>query len=130
MISIQSIHRVVHDLIPCPVVSEQKSDVDLTMGAVIGGTSLPHGTTHLPVAKNSRVARSWSRYHGLCRGDGLRSGLLPHGFRVTAITDLLSQRMPLEDVQCLAGHAEPRTAKLYERRRKKVTLNIVERLSS
>jgi integrase/recombinase XerD len=43
----------------------------------------------------------------------------------TAINDL----HPLEDVQYLAGHAEPRTTGLYDRRQKKVTRNIVERIS-
>jgi integrase/recombinase XerD len=60
---------------------------------------------------------------------GLPSRLSPHSFRVTAITDLLAQGIPLEDVQYLAGHAEPRTTGLYDRRQKKVTRNIVERIS-
>ena len=33
----------------------------------------------------------------------------PHSFRVTTITNLLEQGVPLEDVQQLAGHADPRT---------------------
>ena len=60
---------------------------------------------------------------------GLPSRISPHSFRVTAITDLLTQGVPLEDVQYLAGHAEPRTTGLYDRRQKKVTRNIVERIS-
>ena len=60
---------------------------------------------------------------------GLPSRLSPHSFRVTGITDLLAQGIPLEDVQYLAGHAEPRTTALYDRRQKKVTRNIVERIS-
>ena len=60
---------------------------------------------------------------------GLSSRLSPHSFRVTAITDLLTQGVPLEDVQHLAGHAEPRTTGLYDRRQKEVTRNIVERIS-
>ena len=60
---------------------------------------------------------------------GLPSRLSPHSFRVSAITDLLTQGVPLEDVQYLAGHAEPRTTGLYDRRQKKVTRNIVERIS-
>jgi integrase/recombinase XerD len=55
--------------------------------------------------------------------------LSPHSFRVTAITDLLTQGVPLEDVQYLAGHSSPRTTGLYDRRRKKVMRNIVERIS-
>jgi hypothetical protein len=31
------------------------------------------------------------------------------------ITDLLDQQLPLEDVQDLAGHADPRTTRLYDR---------------
>ena len=60
---------------------------------------------------------------------GLPSRISPHSFRVTTITDLLSQGVPLEDVQQLAGHADPRTTRLYDRRHRKVTRNIVERIS-
>ena len=60
---------------------------------------------------------------------GLPSRLSPHSFRVTTITDLLDQGVPLEDVQNLAGHADPRTTRLYDRRKRKVTRNIVERIS-
>ena len=52
-----------------------------------------------------------------------------HTFRATTITDLLSQGVPLEDVQYLAGHADPRTTRLYDRRKREVTRNIVERIS-
>ena len=40
---------------------------------------------------------------------GLPEILSPHSFRVLVVTDLLSQNVPLEDVQYLAGHAHPRT---------------------
>jgi site-specific recombinase XerD len=53
----------------------------------------------------------------------------PHSLRVATVTDLLEQNVPLEDVQHLAGHADPRTTRLYDRRRRKVTRNIVERIS-
>jgi len=60
---------------------------------------------------------------------GLPERLSPHLFRVAAVTDLLTQEVPLEDVQYLAGHSSPRTTGLYDRRQKKVTRNIVERIS-
>ncbi|QEG01531.1 Tyrosine recombinase XerC [Stieleria maiorica] len=63
------------------------------------------------------------------RQGGLPNGLSPHSFRVTTITDLLSQGVPLEDVQNLAGHADPRTTRLYDRRQRRITRNIVERIS-
>jgi site-specific recombinase XerD len=59
---------------------------------------------------------------------GLPSRLSPHLLRVTVITDLLTQGIPLGDVQYLAGPAEPRTTGLYDQRQKKVTRNIVERI--
>ena len=60
---------------------------------------------------------------------GLPPIFSPHSFRVLVVTDLLSQDVPLEDVQYLAGHANPRTTQIYDRRRRRVTRNIVERIS-
>ncbi len=60
---------------------------------------------------------------------GLPLRLSAHSFRVATITDLLNQGVPLSDVQHLAGHADPRTTKLYDRRQKAITRNIVERIS-
>lgn len=50
-------------------------------------------------------------------------------FRLATITDLLEQGVPLEDVQQLVGHAHPRTTRLYDRRQRRITRNIVERIS-
>ena len=60
---------------------------------------------------------------------GLPGDFSPHSFRVATVTDLLEQNVALEDVQHLAGHADPRTTRLYDRRRRKITRNIVERIS-
>ena len=60
---------------------------------------------------------------------GLPPIFSPHSFRVLVVTDLLSQDVPLEDVQYLAGHANPRTTQIFDRRRRRVTRNIVERIS-
>lgn len=61
---------------------------------------------------------------------GLPEYLSPHSVRGGSATDLLSLGVPLEDVQYLLGHADPRTTRLYDHRAKKVTRNIVERISS
>jgi hypothetical protein len=45
------------------------------------------------------------------------------------VTDLLSQDMPLEDVKYLVSHANPKTNQIYDRRRRWVMRNIVERVS-
>ena len=43
--------------------------------------------------------------------------------------DRLSQNVPMEDVQYLAGHSSPRTTQVYDRRRRRVARTIVERIS-
>jgi integrase/recombinase XerD len=53
----------------------------------------------------------------------------PHSMRVFTITNLLEQGVQLTDVQYLAGHSDSRTTRLYDRRQKRVTRNIVERIS-
>lgn len=60
---------------------------------------------------------------------GLSLRFSPHSFRVATVTDLLEQGTPLEDVQHLAGHSDPRTTRLYDRRKRKITRNIVEKIS-
>jgi site-specific recombinase XerD len=45
------------------------------------------------------------------------------------VTDLLNQNVPLEDVQYLAGHSNLRTTQIYDRRRRRGTRKIVERIS-
>ena len=60
---------------------------------------------------------------------GLPTDFSPHSFRVTTITDLLEQNVPREDVQHLAGHADPRTTNLYDRRERKIKKNIVDKIS-
>ena len=71
------------------------------------------------------ICRMVKRY--LARA-GLPSNLSPHSCRVAVATDLLEQGVPIEDVQYLLGHADPRTTQLYDRRKKEVTRNIVERI--
>lgn len=62
-------------------------------------------------------------------GAELNARYSPRSFRVTTITNLLTQGVPLDDVQYLAGHADPPTTRFYDRRQKQVTRNIVERIS-
>jgi site-specific recombinase XerD len=60
---------------------------------------------------------------------GLGTLASPHSFRACVATDLLSQNVALEDVQYLLGHSDSRVTKLYDRRQKQVTRNIVEKIS-
>ena len=60
---------------------------------------------------------------------GLPANLCSHSFRSTTATDLITQGVPLQDVQYLLGHADPRTTLLYDRAKRQVTPNIVDRIS-
>ncbi len=60
---------------------------------------------------------------------GLSERISPHSFRVATVTNLLTQGVSLTDVQYLAGHSDPRTTRLYDRRPQRVTRNLVERIS-
>ena len=69
-----------------------------------------------------RMMKRWLKAAGLPGQYSL------HSFRVATLTDLFEQNVELESVQDLAGHADPRTTRLYDRRRRKVTRDIVERV--
>ena len=60
---------------------------------------------------------------------GLPAELSAHSFRTATITDLIGQGIPIEDVQRLVGHKDARTTKLYDKTNRKVTRNLVERIS-
>ena len=88
------------------------------------------------VRKEKRLSGKAIHVNDVCRmmkrrlrDADLPEQLSPHSFRITTITDLLGQGIPLEDVQRLAGHADPRTTRLYDRRDRKITRNVVERIS-
>jgi len=71
----------------------------------------------------------WRMVKRRLKSAGLPAQICPHSFRVATVTDLLSQGVPLSDVQYLAGHADPRTTRLYDRRSRAVSRNLVERIS-
>ena len=73
--------------------------------------------------------RRWYPLLDLFAAAGLPKILSPHSFRVLVVPDLLSQNVPFEEVQYAAGHAHPRATQIYDRRRRRVTRNIVERIS-
>jgi len=62
------------------------------------------------------------------RAAGLGDRFSNHTFRGTGITAYLSNDGALERAQYMAGHASPRTTKLYDRRDQEATLDEVERI--
>ncbi len=52
----------------------------------------------------------------------------PHSFRVMVVTDLLDQGNDIHDVAFLVGHSSTRTTQGYDRSKRKVKRNLVERI--
>ena len=63
------------------------------------------------------------------RLDALADRLKSSSFHATGITTYLQNSGKLEVAQQMAGHESARTTGLYDRRQKKITRNIVERIS-
>jgi site-specific recombinase XerD len=62
------------------------------------------------------------------KGAGIVGDYSPHSFRATGITNYLENGGTLEVAQRIAGHADSRTTKLYDRRGQKVLLEDMERI--
>jgi hypothetical protein len=58
---------------------------------------------------------------------GLLAHYSSHSFRANGITNFLKNDGTLEAAQRIAGHADSRTTKLYDRRGQKVLLEDMER---
>lgn len=65
------------------------------------------------------------RHHTYTRYDARYS---PHSFRVMVVTDLLDQGNDIDDVAFLVGHSSTRTTQGYNRNKRKVKRNLVERI--
>ncbi len=92
---------------------------------VAGHGDDPDGPLFRPV-KGNRKGQSSRRHltpimvyriiQKYARGIGLERGYAAHSMRATFITTTLENGASLEDVQLAAGHADPSTTKLYDRR--------------
>ena len=65
---------------------------------------------------------------GISRDRVIPAHYSPHSFRATGITNFLENDGTLEAAQRIAGHADSRTTKLYDRRGQKVLLEDMERI--
>ena len=59
---------------------------------------------------------------------GLPATTCCHTFRATGITAYLSNGETLEHAQRIAGHASPKTTKLYDRTADRISLDEIERI--
>lgn len=71
---------------------------------------------------------AWYMLQRRARKAGITTQICNHSWRTTGITNFLENGGAIEMAQYMAGHADPRTTKLYDRRRQQVTRGEVERI--
>jgi site-specific recombinase XerD len=71
---------------------------------------------------------AWDMLQRRAKKAGVTTAICNHSWRATGITTFLENGGAIEMAQYMAGHAEPRTIKLYDRRRQQVTRGEVERI--
>jgi integrase/recombinase XerD len=62
------------------------------------------------------------------RAANIPTAICNHSFRATGITEYLRNDGKVEVAQQMAGHSDPRTTKLYDRRQDEISLDEVERI--
>ena len=73
--------------------------------------------------------RAWEMLRRRTRAAGISTDVCNHSFRATGITAYLENpEARVEVAQYLAGHADPKTTKLYDRRADRVSLDEIERI--
>ena len=73
--------------------------------------------------------RAWEMLRRRARAAGISTDVCNHSFRATGITAYLENpEARVEVAQYLAGHADPKTTKLYDRRAERVSLDEIERI--
>jgi integrase/recombinase XerD len=71
---------------------------------------------------------AWNILQRRAKKAGITTAICNHSWRATGITNFLENGGAVEMAQYMAGHADPRTTKLYDRRRQQATRGEVERI--
>jgi integrase len=73
-------------------------------------------------------ADAWCMVGRRAKAAGIMAPIGNHSFRATGITAYLANGGTLEHAQAMAAHESPRTTKLYDRTKEKLTQDEVERI--
>jgi site-specific recombinase XerD len=71
---------------------------------------------------------AWCMIHQRAQAAGITAEIGCHTFRATGITAYLANGGALEHAQEMAAHESPRTTKLYDRTKERLTQDEVERI--
>lgn len=80
---------------------------------------------------DNRLSRqdAWRMIKRRVKRAGISGRINNHSFRGTGITNYLENGGSLTEAQRMAGHSDPRTTRLYDRRSQKITRGEVERIT-
>jgi site-specific recombinase XerD len=73
-------------------------------------------------------ADAWRMVRRRAKAAGIKAPIGCHTFRATGITAYLENGGTLEHAQSMAAHESPRTTKLYDRTKERLTLDEIERI--
>ena len=90
-------------------------------------TSRGHGGTALADQPMTQVD-AWRMVRKRALAAGIMAPIGNHSFRATGITAYLANGGTLEHAQAMAAHESPRTTKLYDRTKERLTLDEIERI--
>lgn len=86
------------------------------------------GRTGVLTEKELDRRNAWAMVRKRARAAGIKTSICNHSFRATGITEYLRNGGKVEVAQQMAGHSDPRTTKLYDRRAEEVSLDEVEKI--
>jgi site-specific recombinase XerD len=120
--------------LPCHHTAEEFLDAYLRAAQISTDTKGPMFRTALrrrdeltttPMSRKD----AWAMIRKRALAAGLSPGICCHSFRATGITAFMRNGGRLEVAQDIAGHADARTTKLYDRSRDRITLDEIERIA-
>ena len=90
----------------------------------------PAQATPRPALTDQAMDQSaaWGMIRRRAAAAGIHTPIGNHSFRATGITAYLGNGGTLEHAQEMAGHESPRTTKLYDRTKERLTQDEVERI--
>ena len=110
--------------------AEAEQDIDRTQGR---SSAMPAASSrgHLGVELSEQPMTqpdAWRMIRRRAAVAGMHTPIGNHSFRATAITAYLANGGALEHAQEMAAHESPRTTKLYDRTKERLTQDEVERI--
>lgn len=119
--------------IPCHHILEEYLDAYIQASALGGGKDAPlfrtaAGRTGKLTENPMTRFDAWKMVRRRLKDAGIQGEFTNHSFRATGITTFLENGGSLESAQYIAGHADSRTTKLYDRRNQRAVLEDLERV--